>query len=136
MRNELEALKQRIEAQEELVRLLTTVSEADALQLLARLRLGEDDGSLLEAGRQMLNNRDAVYLPTERTLLRRASVDGIIPVVPLEERSMSEHLAAIMASRPLTVLEPSLDLANNLRQLDAAEYVGSVPMSLCFKIDR
>ncbi|KAM0711331.1 hypothetical protein Q7P35_002071 [Cladosporium inversicolor] len=119
----LESLQQRIEAQEELVRLLTTVSEADALQLLARLRRGEDIDSLLEPGRQILNTRDTrdgSFVLTERTLPRRASVDGIIPIVPLEARSMSEHLAAIVASTPLTVLEPNVDLANNLRQLDAA----------------
>lgn len=110
---------------------MTTVSEADALQLLARLRRGEDIDSLLEAGRQMLDSRDArdgSFVPTERTLPRRASVDGIIPIVPLEARSMSEHLAAIVASTPLTVLEPNVDLANNLRQLDAAEYVNRVPI--------
>jgi len=93
------------------------------LQLLARLRSGEDNDSLLEAGRQMLNTRDGSFVPTERTLARRASVDGIIPIVPLEARSLSEHLATIVASTPLTVLEPSVDLANNLRQLDAAQYV-------------
>jgi hypothetical protein len=121
-------LQQRIEAQEELVRLLTTVSEADALQLLARLRRGEDIDSLLEAGRQMLITQDGSFVPTERTLTRRASVDGIIPIVPLEARSMSEHLAAIVASTPLTVLEPSVDLANNLRHLDNVGYVGPVPI--------
>lgn len=71
----------------------------------------------------MLRTRDGTYEPTVRSISRRASVDGIIPIVPLEARSMSEHLAAIMASTPLTVLEPNVDLANNLRQLDAAEYV-------------
>ena len=71
----------------------------------------------------MLNNRDGSFVPTERTLARRASVDGIIPIVPLEARSMSEHLATIVASTPLTVLEPSVNLANNLRQLDATQYV-------------
>lgn len=121
-------MQQRIEAQEELVRLLTTVSEADALQLLARLRRGEDIDSLLEAGRQMLITQDGSFVPTERTVARRASVDGIIPIVPLEARSMSEHLAAIVASTPLTVLEPSVDLANNLRHLDNVGYVARAPI--------
>ena len=99
------------------------MSEADALQLLARLRRGEDIDSLLEAGRQMLRRRDGTYEPTVRSITRRASVDGIIPIVPLEARSMSDHLAAIVASTPLTVLEPNVDLGVNLRNLDAAEYV-------------
>ena len=93
------------------------------MQLLARLRRGEDIDSLLEAGRQMLRTRDGTYEPTVRSIARRASVDGIIPIVPLEARSMSDHLAAIVASTPLTVLEPNVDLAINLRNLDAAEYV-------------
>ena len=71
----------------------------------------------------MLNNRDGSFVPTERNLARRASVDGINPIVPLEARSMSEHLATIVASTPLTVLEPSMNLANNLRQLNATQYV-------------
>jgi hypothetical protein len=126
LRAALESLQQRIQAQEELVRLLTTVSEADALQLLARLRRSEDIGSLLEAGRQMLRTGDGPYVPTVRSISRRASVDGIIPIVPLESRSVSEHLAAIVASSPLTVLEPTVDLANNLRNLDNVGYVNSV----------
>ena len=85
----LESLQQRIEAQEELVRLLTTVSEADALQLLARLRRGEDIDSLLEAGRQMLSTRDGPYVPTVRAISRRASVDGIKPILPDESRYVS-----------------------------------------------
>lgn len=97
------------------------------MQLLARLRRCEDIDSLLEAGRQMLNTRDGSFVPTARSISRRASVDGIIPIVPLEARSMSEHLAAIVASTPLTVLEPNVDLANNLRQLDTPGYVDSVP---------
>lgn len=98
------------------------------MQLLARLRRGEDIDSLLEAGRQMLITQDGSFVPTERTLIRRASVDGIIPIVPLEARSMSEHLAAIVASTPLTVLEPSVDLANNLRHLDNVGYVARAPI--------
>lgn len=98
------------------------------MQLLARLRRGEDIDSLLEAGRQMLTTQDGSFVPTQRTLPRRASVDGFIPVVPLEARSMSEHLAAIVASTPLTVLEPSVDLANNLRHLDNVGYVRPVPI--------
>lgn len=78
----------------------------------------------------MLNNRGGSFVPTDRNLTRRASVDGIIPIVPLGARSMSEHLAAIVASTPLTVLEPSVDLANNLRQLDAAGYVSTAPRFL------
>jgi hypothetical protein len=92
------------------------------LQLLARLRRGEEIDLLLEAGRQMLTARDGPFVPTVRTIPRRASVDGIIPIVPPESLSVSEHLAAIVASAPLTVLEPSVDLANNLRQLDATMY--------------
>jgi hypothetical protein len=76
----------------------------------------------------MLITQDGSFVPTERTPTRRASVDGIIPIVPLEARSMSEHLAAIVASTPLTVLEPSVDLANNLRHLDDVGYVNPVPI--------
>lgn len=76
----------------------------------------------------MLITQDGSFVPTERTLSRRASVDGITPVIPLEERSMSLHLAAIVASTPLTVLEPSVELANNLRHLDDVGYVDPAPI--------
>lgn len=96
------------------------------MQLLARLRRGEDIDSLLEAGRQMLITQDGSFVPTERILTKKTSVDAIIPFVPLEAQSMSQHLVAIAASAPLTVLEPSVDLANNLRNLDTVGYVGPV----------
>lgn len=131
----LEALQRRIEEQEEFFGLLTTVSEADALQLLARLRRGESITSLLGVGRHMLHAHNAQHTTTERTVNRRASVDGIIPHVPLELRPVSEHFAAVMAAanNPLTVLEPMVDLTTNLRQLDTVEYVSSAPIFYYWK---
>jgi hypothetical protein len=119
----LDALKQRIQAQEEFVQLLTTVSEADSSQLLARLRRNEAIESLLEAGRQMLSTPNEPHLTTERTIRRSISVDGVIPRVPLESRPVSEHFAAIVAVATPAVLEPIVDLATNLRQLDSVKYV-------------
>jgi len=119
----IQALKRRIEAQEEFVRLLTTVSDADALQLLARLRRDEAIDSLLEAGRQMLSTRNDSPVTAERIIRRSASIDGHLVTLPLESLPVSEHLAAVVAGSPLTVLEPIIDLATNLRQLDAVKYV-------------
>jgi hypothetical protein len=124
----LDALQQRIQAQEELVRLLTTVSEADSLQLLARLRQNEAIESLLGAGRQMMSTRDEQHVTTERTIRRSVSVDGVLPNVPFESRPVSEHLAAIVAVATPTVLEPFVDLATNLRQLDVIKYVCPKPI--------
>lgn len=119
LKSAIERLKQRIETQEEFFGLLMTVSEADALQLLARLRRGEEMDDLVEAGQRMDDVRGNPRQTVDPTIRRRNSIDGFISGVPLDRRPVSEHLAAVVAGAPLTVLEPVVDLATNLRQLNA-----------------
>lgn len=119
----IERLKERIQTQEAFFGFLVTVSDANAFELLARLRRGEEIDSLVEAGKQMGGTRTDPHQTQEPTMRRRASVDGFITGMPLDRRPVSEHLAAVVAGAPLTVLEPVVDLATNLRQLNAIKYV-------------
>lgn len=104
-----------------------TVSDADALQLLARLRRGEEIASLVDAGRQMRSVRSAPHEGVESSLRRTASVDGIIDNVAPEMRQASEHLAAMVAGARLPLLEPHVDMTNNLPHLDNHKYVSFTP---------
>jgi hypothetical protein len=112
-----------IKDHEEFFRLLATVSEADALQLLARLRSGDEMLSLVEAGRQMRNAGSDSHDISTPTLRRSASVNGIISNTTTETIHASEQLAAIVAGGRLPVLEPAVDLGMNAPNLDARKYV-------------
>jgi hypothetical protein len=113
-------LEARIKDHEEFFRLLATVSEADALQLLARLRSGDELPALLDAGREMRNAGNGSHDTETPTIRRSASVNGIISSnTATETLHVSEQLAAIVTVGRLPVLEPAVDLGTNAPNFDA-----------------
>jgi hypothetical protein len=116
-------LENHIKDHEEFFRLLATVPEADALQLLARLRSGDELPSLLDAGREMRNAGDNSHDTATPTIRRSASVNGIISNTATETVHVSEQLAAIVTVDRLPVLEPAVDLGTNAPNLDARKCV-------------
>lgn len=129
LRRQLNALQQHTKDQEELVRLLATVSEPDAQQLLVRLRNGENVTSLVSAGREMRTTSDSSEATSSSSRLpiedisqdsdvRHVEVNGTVsPSLSLRPAPVRAPAASLM------VLEPAVDLTPNVPTLRTARYV-------------
>jgi hypothetical protein len=113
---------------------LATISEADALQLLARLRSGDELLSLVDAGHEMRDAENNSHDTSTPTIRRSASVNCIIGNTTTKTVHASEQLAAIVAGGRLPVLEPAVDLGTNAPNLDTRKYVniGDIVWDIAF----
>lgn len=116
LRRQLHALQQRTSDQEELVRLLTTVAEPDAQQLLVRLRIGENVTSLVSAGREMQTIGDSSEATSSCSSRQRNeetpqdSDERHVEVTGTVSPSLSLRPAAVrVTATSLMVLEPTVD---------------------------